>query len=124
MTKGAEATNNKIWYVGFYNNLVDTPDILSMCNYDVFCDKTKLKNMLRKDDHLVLASPYSLFDFDIAEFLDMVEQYHLTVHFAESVHASGSETNVSLQMMLGMFEFMKNEPSKVISLLKDLQEAP
>jgi len=119
MPEMVEATNNKIWYVGFYNNLVDTPDVLSMCNYDIFCDKTKLKAMLRQDDHLVLASPYSLFDFDIVEFLDMMEQYHLTVHFAESVHLSKSETKASLQMMLGMFEFMKTEPSKVISLMKN-----
>lgn len=72
---------------------------------------------MREGDNLVLASVYSLFDFEVEEFLNIVEDYSLNVHIVGRDGDSQAVLKLELTMMLAIFENIKREPEIIKALL-------
>ena len=105
--------------IGFYNNTVDDPSILSECNI-VFNDFDKLKQHLRIGDTIVLASVFSLYGIPIEEILAIRSEYNLNIEVKDPTfnNVNDSVKGFYITMISSVNEFILDNKETILKLLE------
>lgn len=106
--------------IGFYNNTVDDPNILSECNI-VFNDFDKLKQHLRIGDTIVLASVFSLYGIPVKEVATIKEDYELTIRIKDNafINTSDNISGIYVTMATIINEFILDHKETILKLLEN-----
>ena len=102
--------------IGFYNNKIEDDKGFEDFNI-VFDNFEKLKKHLRKDDVITLKSEFSIFDIDIKEMLNIIKEYNLKIEFLNYTINADSAKNLMINILLAMFQFIKDNKNVVKKLL-------
>jgi len=105
-----------MYRIGFYNEKVDDPEILSDCD-KVFNNYGKLKKHLRSGDTIKLASIFSLFGIDMKDFLSLKSEYDLTIIVSNTLIESSSINDLTITLTLAINQLIADEKENILKLL-------
>ena len=112
-----------MYKIGFYNEKIDDKLILKDCNI-IFNNFDNLKNHIRYNDTIILASSFSLFEVDIMKILDLKNKYNLNILTINNIDRNLSKSIIDLEfnVLLGYMEFIKANIPTLDKLIREFKE--
>lgn len=104
--------------IGLYNPKIETDESLKQCNI-IFNNFADLKNHVRAEDEVILASEFSIFNFNENNLISLIENYQLDMHLANGISLGKENLRnivLNIKMFMGTNNYIKLNLDKIKKL--------
>ncbi len=104
--------------IGLYNPKVETDELLKQCNI-IFNNFDDLKNHVRAEDEVILASEFSIFNFNETDLISLIENYQIDMHLVSGISLGKENLRnivLNIKMFIGTNNYIKFNLDKIKKL--------